>query len=276
MLELADWWGASAADPLLTATVADAWLVHVHPFDDGNGRLARILANLELARHGFPPLVVRAASDRGEYYAALAASDEGDILPLYELSGRVLRRQARIMSRPSYVSDVINDRLLASEADRFAMWSQTLGLFTRALERALESRGLYLELQGALDLSSFSLLGDRDAEGNGWYALVGAPGRRAEWLLWFGYRSDEWLDAAGPGEAYPSNLISRRDYSPQAEHAFTRLFHREDLPTSVPDEISLAPAVPSPVHFRRRFDFTEHRPGSAAEQLAVGFASGVG
>ncbi|WP_159808629.1 Fic family protein [Cellulomonas citrea] len=276
MLELADWWAVSPADPLLTATVAHAWLVHIHPFEDGNGRLARILANLELARYSFPPLVVRAASDRGEYYAALAASDDGDILPLYELFGRVLRRQARIMARPTYVMDVINDQLLASEHDRFQMWRQTLGLLSGALASEFKKRGLTFEVQGTLDLGSFSLLCDRDVEGNGWFALVGAPGRRAEWLLWFGYRSNDWVDLRDTERTYPSIFLSRRDCSPDALHPFTRNFSTADLIAEPPDEISLVPAVPHPVHFRQRYSVAEHRPDKAAEVLAVALESGIG
>ncbi|GAA1744073.1 hypothetical protein GCM10009766_23930 [Microcella frigidaquae] len=109
MLNLSDWWRAGSEDPVLTATVVHAWLVHIHPFMDGNGRLARVIANLELARNSYPPLVLRAQSDRAEYYAALAESDEGNILPLYKLFVRVMQRQVRLMSSPSYVDDLIEE-----------------------------------------------------------------------------------------------------------------------------------------------------------------------
>ncbi|KAF8342477.1 fido domain-containing protein [Amanita rubescens] len=43
--------------------VAAAWVTHVfitiHPFDDGNGRLSRILASIPLLKHGLPPLCIR-------------------------------------------------------------------------------------------------------------------------------------------------------------------------------------------------------------------------
>lgn len=272
MLELADWWGVGTPDPLLTATVVHAWLAHIHPFEDGNGRLSRILANLELARHGYPALTVRAASDRGEYYAALAASDEGDLLPLYELFGKVLRRQAKIMARPHYVRAVIEDRLLASESQRHKFWLSTLGQFTTALGESLRERGALFEVQGTLDPASFSLLCDRDVEGNGWFATVRQHGQQSEWLLWFGFRSDKWMDIDS-SSVYPSIFISRRDRTPGAMHPYTQHFPRSDIDGRVPDEISVIPAVPSPVKQRFGFDITETRSRESSRVIADSLVS---
>ncbi len=46
--------------------------VHIHPFWDGNGRLARLIANLPLLKAGFPPLIVD-TTQRKEYIKALSA-----------------------------------------------------------------------------------------------------------------------------------------------------------------------------------------------------------
>lgn len=55
-----------------------AW---IHPFIDGNGRLARLLTNLRLMRAGFPPIVLR-KQVRKSYYSALEQADRGDLSPL--------------------------------------------------------------------------------------------------------------------------------------------------------------------------------------------------
>jgi Fic family protein len=51
-----------------------AWMhmtfVRIHPFFDGNGRVARLIANLPLLRGGFPPLMI-AVKDRAEYLDCL-------------------------------------------------------------------------------------------------------------------------------------------------------------------------------------------------------------
>lgn len=37
-------------DPMLKAAVAHLWFVTIHPFDDGNGRISRAIADMQLAR----------------------------------------------------------------------------------------------------------------------------------------------------------------------------------------------------------------------------------
>ena len=48
---LSDRFNATAdIDPVLKAALAHLWFVTLHPFDDGNGRLARAIADMALAR----------------------------------------------------------------------------------------------------------------------------------------------------------------------------------------------------------------------------------
>lgn len=62
--------------------VEAAWLHHrfvqIHPFQDGNGRVARALATLVFVKSGWFPLVVR-DRDRSKYIEALEAADGGDL-----------------------------------------------------------------------------------------------------------------------------------------------------------------------------------------------------
>lgn len=61
--------------------------VRVHPFVDGNGRLARLLMNLRLMRAGFPPTILR-REERRSYYSALEKADKGDFRSLAMLIGK--------------------------------------------------------------------------------------------------------------------------------------------------------------------------------------------
>ncbi len=71
--------------------VRSAWLHHrftqIHPFQDGNGRVARALASLVFLREGLFPLVVR-ESDRQEYIGALETADAGDLSSLVTFFAR--------------------------------------------------------------------------------------------------------------------------------------------------------------------------------------------
>lgn len=75
MGDLARWLGA-APDTPETAFAAHRRLVDVHPFNDGNGRTARLLMNLVLIRGGYPPVAVR-PEDRLAYIRALQQSQAG-------------------------------------------------------------------------------------------------------------------------------------------------------------------------------------------------------
>jgi len=52
--------------------------VAIHPFIDGNGRVARLLGNLYLIRNGYPPVVLD-QKNRQHYYRALREADTGDL-----------------------------------------------------------------------------------------------------------------------------------------------------------------------------------------------------
>jgi Fic family protein len=69
-------WLGQAPDTPETAFAAHRRLVGIHPFDDGNGRTARLLMNLLLIRGGYPPVAVR-PEDRPAYLRALQADQAG-------------------------------------------------------------------------------------------------------------------------------------------------------------------------------------------------------
>ncbi len=62
----------------------------IHPFRDGNGRVGRLLLNLLLVRHGYPPAIIY-KRDRGRYLRALSRADAGETGPLAELLARAVR-----------------------------------------------------------------------------------------------------------------------------------------------------------------------------------------
>ena len=63
--------------PVEAAALLHHGFVRIHPFIDGNGRVARLLTNLYLISRGYPPVVLK-IGDRGKYYRFLRAADAGN------------------------------------------------------------------------------------------------------------------------------------------------------------------------------------------------------
>ncbi|MBA3677328.1 MAG: Fic family protein [Sphingosinicella sp.] len=71
-------------DPVLKAGVAHLWFITIHPFDDGNGRIARAIADMALARSEDSPqrfysMSAQIRAEREAYYEMLEATQKGDL-----------------------------------------------------------------------------------------------------------------------------------------------------------------------------------------------------
>lgn len=81
----------TAVNPVLLA----AWLHHrfaqIHPYQDGNGRVARVLANLVLVKHQLFPVVIT-RDHRPQYIEALEEADSGNLKPLVRLFAEIEKK----------------------------------------------------------------------------------------------------------------------------------------------------------------------------------------
>lgn len=80
---------AGELHPLVLAATFHYRFVAIHPFDDGNGRMARLLANLILMQHRFVPVIIPIQA-RGDYLLALEGADAGDLTDFVVLVGEAL------------------------------------------------------------------------------------------------------------------------------------------------------------------------------------------
>jgi Fic family protein len=71
-------------DTVVKAAIAHLWFVTIHPFEDGNGRIARAIADMSLARSEASPrrfysMSAQIRAERNDYYAILEKTQKGDL-----------------------------------------------------------------------------------------------------------------------------------------------------------------------------------------------------
>jgi Fic family protein len=92
MVRFLSWFEAPVStDPLLIAGLAHLWFVTIHPFDDGNGRIARAIADMAFARserstQRFYSMSAQIRRERNDYYTTLERTQKGplDVTPWQE------------------------------------------------------------------------------------------------------------------------------------------------------------------------------------------------
>ncbi|MBP2392160.1 Fic family protein [Aeromicrobium fastidiosum] len=247
------------------AATVHAWLTHIHPFDDGNGRIARLLANFVLARGGFPPLIVRSTSDRGRYIDALAHSDEaGDISQLVRVFMTALNRRVIKMENPDYAWKMFEKELQVRQQPLFMRWSAAIDQFLDEVETRLLIDGFRVNRVGSVGVEEFELLRERNASGNTWLAKVGTPGTNGDILIWVGFASANVSRDLHPDQIFPSLYLAERAKGTRPDKPF--LPQVRGLPARH-DEVSVI-VDENRVLFNRGGVVRPLRPSDAAEAYA--------
>lgn len=119
--------------------VQAAWLHHrfsqIHPFQDGNGRVARAIASLVLVKDGLFPLVVT-RDDKPKYLDALEAADDGNLKPLIDLIAKLQITQFRKAS-------AIGEALLVEEDVQAALSGLLKAADKVAADKLVSLRGVF-------------------------------------------------------------------------------------------------------------------------------------
>ena len=215
--DLTDWLASPGQlPPSVIAGVAHGWLTHIHPFTDGNGRLARLLMNLLLTAAGMPPVIVRHDTDRIRYIEALANSDVGgDIFPLIDIVLDAQHRFAKEIGRPAALRRIIRAEFDKQAQNYYESWLRLVERFLGELSASLSANRLQFEILHLPSKRAFEQLLEADSSGNSWLARI--HGGRNTLLLWFGYSSQEIGGKVQSSVRWPSIYVSVRapSYSPR-------------------------------------------------------------
>ena len=89
--------------PLVLAAIMHNQFENIHPFQDGNGRVGRLLLNNILLKHGLPPLNIE-LRNRQRYYATLQAYEHGhDLRPTLRLMLKEYRAMSKLLGKKSRI-----------------------------------------------------------------------------------------------------------------------------------------------------------------------------
>jgi Fic family protein len=237
------------SNPIVLACAAHTWFVFIHPFIDGNGRVARLILNLMLMRYGCPIAVIT-REDRQRYYEALGESDKtGDLSSIVSLVAESVEE-----SLEEYLSAVEQHRseeewaksLVSrfSENDRtkalndHGVWKSAMDLLKNyfkqiadLLNEKAKTHGLArfgVKEYGALDFEKFLILRQGRAAKMTWFFGIEFQhdGHKERYLFFFGFISPALRTKLG------SNSVTLHISAAEGEAPYERIdaSKRNNLP----------------------------------------------
>ena len=125
MRELMEWLNKNPEElrPIELAAIFHHKLAAIHPFDDGNGRVGRLLMNLLLIKRGYPLTIIKTV-DRRRYYDSLIKADNGNPAPLVNFVARCVEQSLDIYLGAVEASQPKNKLLSLAEASKLTPYSQ--------------------------------------------------------------------------------------------------------------------------------------------------------
>jgi Fic family protein len=235
MNEFVDWMngltrrGYRTSLSIVKAAAVHAWLTHIHPFHDGNGRLARLLANMILAREDMPPLILRNTSHRGRYIDALSFSDSGgDLSKLILVFCRAAERVIDDMENPVIAQEMFNEDINLRLQDEFKNWELNLTKSMNEVKAALLLYGLKIGVFVGVAPSEYRKLRKGLRVTRMWLAEISNRQGEDIGVLTIGL-APNWVETKiEKDERYPCITFMPRDRDPKSLKKYKRLY-KEDL-----------------------------------------------
>ena len=237
--------------PLALATWAHWAIARIHPFEDKNGRMARLWQDLLLLRSRLTVAIIR-PEDRNLYYDALSSADEGDCNPLIQLvSRRVLSTMQVYLSAQEEADELktwaaelareVSVRELERRRLEYERWRHIAERVLDAFERCARAVSSASNRSFEVQIRRFDLI-DQAA----WESLRAGGGAKRTWFFRVGFRRDQiiiwyiffferhgWTEA-DEGLGVPGPLVGMHisEQKPGDERAF-RLEAIENIPLSL-------------------------------------------
>ena len=129
--------------PLMVAVLFHHEFTAIHPFDDGNGRMARLLSNLILIQSGYPPVVIK-QENKNEYYSVLSQADAGSLVPVVDYFGELLVHSLEVYLRGAKGENIeeagdIDKEITLFKASFSEKYKERAGLNAENLKTTLEN-----------------------------------------------------------------------------------------------------------------------------------------
>lgn len=135
MTDLINWFRVKCVqkeiNPIFLAAEFHYKFIRIHPFDDGNGRTARILMNFILMKFDFPPVIIK-TEDKYNYFAVLQQADAGNLEAFVDYIAKNLVHSLEIMIAGAKGESIEEDDDLDKE---IALLEQKLSGYGKKIEK---------------------------------------------------------------------------------------------------------------------------------------------
>ncbi len=241
-------------EAILAASAAHTWFVTIHPFIDGNGRVARLLMNLVLMRFRFPIAVIT-REDRLRYYDALEFSQASDLTPFVSLIAECVEEsleeyeeaaneQREKIEWAESLASKFDQKEKTRASNQYEVWKNAMELLKSLFKQNVEILGarsnlgdVYFRDFGMLEFEKYLSLKNFSSAKKTWFFRLDfrSGARASRYLFFFGSPSHAMKNKADV------TLHISREEPPGS-------FHYEKL-----DALS-APNVPSFAEIGYKFD----------------------
>jgi len=187
---------ATEVAPIVLATWTHWTIARIHPFLDGNGRMARLWQDLVLFGGGYTAAVIP-VTDRNEYYGTLTAADAGDFKPMTRLIARCVISGLNLYLHAAREVDELQGWALEIVGETQARLEQQLELEYIRWKRAME------EVRDAFQRCATQITGASDGSVSvrleplpiidqaAWENLRAGERTPRTWFFWLHFRRGE-------------------------------------------------------------------------------------